>query len=151
MIRSAKWSLILLASFELTCVVLRHRESYLLCLVCLFFEILLRFFSLPYSSSCSSMSSSENSTRGSSKKPSSSCWSLIAIAKSSSKSGDSNLCSGVLLSLATGAEDPGVEGGDGVAVDAWLLGEDGDGESASSIWKLALVSSGNYNFSWIIQ
>lgn len=58
----------------------------------------------------------------------------MAIARSSSKSGDIADGSGVFFSLLTGTDEPGVEGGDGVELDdAPCPGDEGDGDLAISI------------------
>jgi hypothetical protein len=55
------------------------------------------------------------------------------MARSSSRSGVAADSSGVFFSLLTGTDDPGVEGGEGVAVDACWTDEVGDGDLASAI------------------
>lgn len=57
----------------------------------------------------------------------------MAIARSSSRSGDLDDGSGVFFSLVMGADDPGVEGGDGVSVDTCWPGDKGEGDLSSSI------------------
>ena len=57
----------------------------------------------------------------------------MAIARSSSRSGDLDDGSGVFFSLVMGADDPGVEGGDGVSVDTCWPGDEGEGDLSSSI------------------